>query len=145
MIVEVKPSSKWKPNWRDVENDRPTAAGEALVISSKVFYAPLAQTHYYMRNSGGRGGKGPQYGALLTDECLTPLYRPGANGELHLGEPIPWGRHFAEGQDIKDFTVQSALWYLCMLSSLPDWYSVDYRSHSSTSSSSPEPEPKRKR
>ncbi|KAF7507345.1 hypothetical protein GJ744_010662 [Endocarpon pusillum] len=81
MIVEVKPSSKWNPHWWDMKTDGPTSAGEDIDITDQVFYASLAQTHYYMRHSGNNN-MGPHYRALLTDEYLVPVYRAGPKGEV---------------------------------------------------------------
>lgn len=122
MIIEVKPSSKWNPDWWDVDTDQITSSGLKRKIDEKVFYAAPAQLHYYMAHSGADYA-GPTYGALLTDKYLVPVKREGsAYGELQIAAPIPWERHFADGETISDFTVQSALWYLSMLSSMPDWH-----------------------
>jgi hypothetical protein len=124
MIVEVKPSSKWRPTWWNYHDGTKTKAAEELHISEEVCFAPLAQTHFYMYYAGRDGngnGKGARYGAILTDECLVPLYRPGEFGHLQVGDPIWWDKHFGPHDTINDFTIQSALWYLSMLSSLPSW------------------------
>jgi hypothetical protein len=74
-----------------------------------------------MANSGAAYAA-PIYGALLTDEYLVPVKREGrVYGELLVAAPIPWKRYFKRRDRISDFTVPSALWCLCMLSSMPGW------------------------
>ena len=122
MPIELKPSWKWDPGWWDIENDERTAEGAAKRIRESTFYTQLAQLHYYMAHSGAHYA-GPIYGALLTDKYLIPVKREGSVfGKLHISAAIPWGRHFKKGEPISDFTVDSALWYLCMLSSMPGWH-----------------------
>jgi hypothetical protein len=122
MIIEVKPSSKWDPNWWDIVNNEATESGRARKIEDPVFYSALSQLHFYMTHSGAEYA-GPLYGVLLTDKFLVPVKRNGSKfGELQIATPIPWTRHFQGGELISDFTIQSALWYMCMLSSMPDWH-----------------------
>jgi hypothetical protein len=124
MIIEVKPSSKWRPTWWNHHDNTKTNAAVKLHINDEVFFAPLAQTHFYMLHTGD-DNKGTRYGAILTDECLVPLYRPGKFGHLQVGDPIWWNKHFGPDDIINDFTIQSALWYLSMLSSLPSWNAME--------------------
>jgi hypothetical protein len=122
MIIEVKPSSKWDPNWWDIVNNKATESGRVRDIKEPVFFSALSQLHFYMAHSGANYA-GPLYGVLLTDKFLVPVKRDGSTyGELQIATPIPWTRHFKEGELISDFTIQSALWYMCMLSSMPNWH-----------------------
>lgn len=122
MIIEVKPSAKWDPHWWDITEDENTPLGRARGVNEDIYYSPLSQLNFYMAHSGVDYA-GPIYGVLLTDQYLIPVKRDGfIYGALATGQPIPWSTYFENGQEISGFTVQSALWYLSMLSGMPGWH-----------------------
>lgn len=122
MIIEVKPSSKWDPDWWDLGKDAPSEEGKARGINEKTFFTPLSQLHFYMAHSGVKFA-GPIYGVLLTDRYLVPVKREGSHwGELKIAPAIPWSTCVKDGEMISKLTVQSALWYLSMLASMPHWH-----------------------
>lgn len=122
MIVEVKPSTKFNPFWFDAIADEITSLGESRKISDVIFYTPFSQINLYMTHSGADYAD-PLHDVLLTDQYLVPIKREGSTfGKLHVGKPVPWCRYYQEDEDVTDFTIQSALWYMCMLASLPDWH-----------------------
>ncbi len=88
----------------------------------QIYYAARAELHHCMVHSSA-GYAGPVYGVLLTSKYLLPIKREGSRyGELYLGAAIPWSRSFENEEQVSSFTVQSALWYLSILASIPGWY-----------------------
>jgi hypothetical protein len=93
MPIVAKLSSKWDPEWWDINTDEMTGIGLAHQFDDyngeAVFYTALAQLHYYMAHSGADYA-GPIYGVLRTDKYLVPVKREGSRyGELHIGAAIP--------------------------------------------------------
>ncbi|EED22547.1 conserved hypothetical protein [Talaromyces stipitatus ATCC 10500] len=103
---DLKPSYKWSSDLRNGPTQR----------DRKEFKQALSQVNWYMKQHRAR------YGFILTDRELVAIRRLDNYGNLELSDSIPWIARGSVSQP--QLTVLLALWYLGMLSSDNQWWSL---------------------
>ncbi|ATY58298.1 hypothetical protein A9K55_002387 [Cordyceps militaris] len=111
---EIKPSWKFKWAWANAP-DGPDRGMAKEVLSQLGFY--MAQQGYQKTHSGAK------YGFMLTDQELV-AFRKVSQRTLCMSERVPWGGCREPGQPER-LTVLLALWYLGMLASHDEDWSID--------------------
>ncbi|OAR02974.1 hypothetical protein LLEC1_07110, partial [Akanthomyces lecanii] len=111
---EIKPSWKWKQAWLDPNS----------VLRDKCL-TRLAQLTFYMLQQGYQQPhqSGARYGYMLTDRDLVAIRKDDAQRTVSVSRPVPWAGRGTGGQP--RLTVLLALWYLAMLASDDNGWSLN--------------------